>query len=166
MRACDGPLEWLCLYPCMLTHSCTTPGPGHIRLRRLLEQEPIPGDAFLPPDDSNGSNGAPWTGGVVSQFSSMVRAGTQADAETAGPCIHLLTAPPFLIPTQGSHAQDGKYIKEEFEPTLLTAKAPRLPSTAQVRRLRSHVVWPRLADVAGSLEVRACTVGNKATGDF
>lgn len=46
---------------------------GHLRLRSLLEQEPIPAEVFLPPADTS----APWTGGIVCQFSSMVRADTK-----------------------------------------------------------------------------------------
>lgn len=54
---------------------------------------------------------------------------------------------------QGSHAGDGKWVREEWEPSLITARQPRLPSLQQMRAIRPHVVWPRLVEVAGSLEV-------------
>ena len=47
-------------------------------------------------------------------------------------------------------------MRTEFEETLARARSPRLPSDGQYAKMKSHVVWPRLEDVRGSLEVRVC----------
>ncbi len=98
---------------------------GYLRLQRLLEKESLPADTFcLPSSSSSCSSSSPVVraAGVVCQFSSM-----------------------------GSHAGDGKWVKEHFEPALRSS-ATHHGTRPQARALATHIVWPRMVDVEHSVE--------------
>ena len=113
---------------------------GHLKLRRLLEQEHIPPELFAPPSLPSSSS------------SSTFRAHWQNSSSSLPPSLPPSTGIIAQFSSLGSHANNGQWVTQEFERSLLSSSS--LPPSSS-SSCPSYLIWPRRADVDASLEGRA-----------